>query len=335
MKELFGTFLVVIMCNCSFLLGPDPENSPKNNFEIFWREFDQKYAYFQYSGVCWDSIYHVYRPMVNYQTSDSSLLNIFGEIITALNDKHLMVFDINTFRGINTGPFGSRTVKPSVHSYYLGVPQHSCSNRYITYGKLLYNIGYMYVPSMNIRGISLKEWGERIDHVLERLSDTQGLIVDIRDNHGGTSENAEALAARFVDSSIQYMKIRYRNGPRHDQFTEYQIRTVRPGGVPYRNRTVILTDSATGSAAEWFTLAVRTAPHVVHGGYITAGAIGTTRTKRLPNRFDYTVTYGQAVALEDSTIQGRGIYPHVFFHRRSGVVDAFIEDAKRHIRLYL
>jgi hypothetical protein len=51
----------VLFLSCEeMLLGPEPENTPKSNFEIFWKRFDENYALFPVKNVNWDSLHTVF-----------------------------------------------------------------------------------------------------------------------------------------------------------------------------------------------------------------------------------------------------------------------------------
>ena len=62
---------VVLGLSCSLysceklFIKPDKENTPINNFELLWKDFDENYSFFEYKKINWDSLYNVYRPLVH------------------------------------------------------------------------------------------------------------------------------------------------------------------------------------------------------------------------------------------------------------------------------
>ena len=44
------------------LLGEDPADEPVENFELFWKTLDEKYAFFDFKEIDWDAVYNEYRP---------------------------------------------------------------------------------------------------------------------------------------------------------------------------------------------------------------------------------------------------------------------------------
>ena len=72
--------LIIVLCilfaSCEKQFERGFENTPINNFEIFWNEFDRYYSYFDYKNVDWDSLYTVFKPKITSNTSDNELLNM-------------------------------------------------------------------------------------------------------------------------------------------------------------------------------------------------------------------------------------------------------------------
>ncbi len=50
------SLLVFYGCD-EMIVGSDPENTPENNFVIFWKDFDMYYAQFSLRHIDWDSVY--------------------------------------------------------------------------------------------------------------------------------------------------------------------------------------------------------------------------------------------------------------------------------------
>ena len=66
-------------------------DSPVENFEILWKEFNNRYANFELKKVDWDSIYHIYRPMVNDSTSNTDLFKLCCHMVQTLRDGHVTI----------------------------------------------------------------------------------------------------------------------------------------------------------------------------------------------------------------------------------------------------
>ena len=81
------------------------------------------------------------------------------------------------------------------------------------YGILRENIGYIYYGSF------ANPVGEgNLDNVLYFLKNTQGLIIDVRDNGGGDLTNVRTLVSRFITRPTVVGYISHKTGPAHDAF---------------------------------------------------------------------------------------------------------------------
>ena len=70
--------------------APDAD-SPVYNFEVFWKTFDEQYAYLKQRGVDWKVIGENYRAKVTTLTTDAELLEVFRSMLRQLQDRHTMI----------------------------------------------------------------------------------------------------------------------------------------------------------------------------------------------------------------------------------------------------
>ncbi|HZI24551.1 MAG TPA: peptidase, partial [Chryseolinea sp.] len=74
MKKLAMLFLIITFSSCEeAFIESDPKDDPVVNFDFLWSELDQKYSFFEFKKINWDSVYNVYRPQVNSNTSREEL----------------------------------------------------------------------------------------------------------------------------------------------------------------------------------------------------------------------------------------------------------------------
>ncbi len=91
MRHIYIIIAIIITssgCEKTFT-GDDAANTPVNNFEIFWNDFNNYYAQFGLRHINWDSVYNVYSPQVNNSTSDKQLFHILSQMIYIINDMHV------------------------------------------------------------------------------------------------------------------------------------------------------------------------------------------------------------------------------------------------------
>jgi len=310
-------FLAFSYFQCSTLVGPEPENTPINNFEIFWKDIDLHYALFEHKNVNWDSLYNVHSSLVSENTTDIELFEILSDLIAPLNDLHITLKGMG--RIYKSGSDSVEKVNPFsleiIKSKYLQT-WDTAGNGYFTYGTLNDSTGYIYIGSFsNTGGLAntVNEWAKDIDKVLQTLSSSKRLIIDIRGNSGGSPANAEHIAGRFYDQKRDYLYTRYRNGPEHNNLTPPVLSSVTPGGNhSFNGKIMLLTDNNTASAAEHFTLAMRILPYVTHLGDTTTGIFAENMERDLPNGWLYTLTHSLITSIDNICYEGTGIPPDIY-----------------------
>ena len=83
-------FLIMIFFSCEeVFIDADPKNDPLVNFDFLWSELDQKYSFFDFKKIDWDSVYNVYRPQVNSSTPREELFNVMANMMNTLRDGHV------------------------------------------------------------------------------------------------------------------------------------------------------------------------------------------------------------------------------------------------------
>lgn len=182
------------------------------------------------------------------------------------------------------------------------------------WGRLPGNVGYINLYRM--RGFSddaapaaeIRLAGEAIDRALAALGDTRALIVDVSLNGGGLDAVSAEIASRFADQRRPVFTKRWQRM----QGRQPQPWFIEPRGkASYRKPVYVLTSDITGSAAETFTLMMRSLPHVTHAGETTAGALSDILDKALPGGFAVTFTNEIIVAPDGSVPEVSGIKPQL------------------------
>ena len=153
---------------------------------------------------------------------------------------------------------------------------------------------------------------EALDLALARMRDAPGLIIDVRNNAGGTDRTALAFASRFTTRAFtaSYVEIRMDSLVRNIEMP--LARTVRPRGAWQFTRPVVVLSGRGGfSATESFVAAMRTLPQVTVVGDTTGGASGNPATFSLGNGWRFTVPRWLEFGPDKRPIEGRGVAPHL------------------------
>lgn len=306
-KTLFFLIVLVVFTACEKVVyDKNNYNSIENNFEVFWKEVDRNYAFFPYLNIDWDSVYSAYKPRITNNMHERQLFDVLSEMANLLKDGHVNLFS----------PYGV-----SVYSdWYKKYPVNTIKNinRYlesfktatnvVQYGKIRNrNIGYISVSSF----VSDSDDYSVIDEIITNFANTDGIVIDVRSNGGGNSNNAMTIASRFADITYFIFKTRFRNGKGHDDFTDWTDVFLYPEGVRYNKNVAVLTNRSCYSSTEWFISAMKVMPRVTIVGDTTGGGSGNPLQRQLPNGWFFRLSNSQKLLPEGVDFQFTGIYPDV------------------------
>jgi hypothetical protein len=306
---LCALLCILSLSSCEELLfKSNPPNTPEENFEVFWSDFDRYYSQFELKKVNWDSAYAVNRSLINSKTSGQQLFDVISRMLKNLRDGHAGIcarqYGCSFFKF--TANYPTNRIR-SVSGYVF--LQRKGAN--FNYGSIVnYNsIGYVQITSFSG---SYEEF-EAIDDILSSLRErgATSLILDIRGNGGGSDANSGLIAGRFTTEKLIYSFIRYKSGPGHGEFTGWKTKTVIPGGEVFKGPVVLLTNREVFSSAEDFVLAMQSIPTVTVIGARTGGGSGNPVSRTLPNGWIVHVPRWQQVDLNYEFYEGIGLAPDI------------------------
>jgi|GEM_PF-316443 len=131
---------------------------------------------------------------------------------------------------------------------------------------------------------------KQFEEAFEKILTARGLILDLRDNGGGSSGVGYAILKRLIDEPVEgsHWKTRqylpaFRAWGREEQWYEGTHGTIEPSeGKRFEGPVVVLTGPATASAAEDFVVAFQTSKRGQVVGRRTLGSTGQPLTIQLP-----------------------------------------------------
>ena len=320
-----------------FIFGREAAaNDPVLNFEHVWKTIDRNYGQFQVKHVDWDALYRVYRPMVTAATTDQELWDILLAMLDHLNDAHLALADgkRRIGGGRNNGLFTNDEFSLElVKSKYLqGKFTEALGGSFIS-GWLAAGVGYLYIGDLKD---GLDQITKTIDAMMAEFAKARVMVVDVRNNPGGTGRAVEIVAGRFADCRRHFETNRTRYGPKHDDFWPENFRHIEPGGpLQFTGPTVLLTDRISASAAEGFTMAMRVLPHVTVVGDTTEGAFSSQFPEKMPNGWTLWVAYKESRDHEGVCWDGVGIPPDLRVINTAADIAAGRDRMLEFARMYL
>lgn len=247
-------------------------NDPRGNFEQLWTILDEHYCFFEQKDVDWEDVHRRYSPLISDNMTSQELFEVCSDMLAELRDGHT-----NLSAGFATSYYKKWWSDYPQNFDLRLVQQHYFNFHYrqlgaIIYGILPQNIGYLYYPSFTA------EIGDgNLDAILGYLATCGGLIVDVRDNGGGSMTNAETLTRRFLTRRILAGSISHKTGPGHNDFSKpfpYYFDPVGSDHITWAKPTVVLCNRSTFSAANNFVSIMKTFPNVTVVGSTTGGGSG-------------------------------------------------------------
>lgn len=255
-------------------------DSAYDNFDALWSIFDTHYCFFEEKGVDWDSVYREYRPRIRECETWIDFFDLCADMLDELRDGH-----VNLVSQFNTSAYSKWwSDYPQnfdgrlVEQYYLDFDYYSRGG--LSYKILDDSVAYIrYASFANV----LSE--TTLDYALYILEPCSGLIIDIRNNGGGSLDNVETLVSRFIDSRILAGYISHKTGPGHNDFSEPYAYYFDPAPSPrihWTKPVVLLTNRSTFSAANNFVSVMRLLPQVTVVGDRTGGGSGVPFNSEIP-----------------------------------------------------
>lgn len=157
------------------------DNDPRGNFEALWKILDEHYCFFEQKDVDWNEVYDRYSRQIDDKMTSRQLFWVCAAMLDELRDGHTNLsapFETSYYRkwwSDYPQNFNERLIQQNYFNFnysQLGA---------ITYGTLLQGYGYIGYSTFS-SGI-----GEgNLDYILAILMNTNGLIIDVRNNGGGT-----------------------------------------------------------------------------------------------------------------------------------------------------
>jgi len=301
---LSGTFSA---CENIFFEQDYASSDPFVNFDYLWHEVDKKYSYFDLKDIDWDEIRNRYRALLTEEMSEEELFNVMASMMNELRDDHsnlISPFNISRYNLPlqERKNFLARTVEefylpngnitgPFFHDFLAGG-----TVGYVRYGSFMNNID-----------------SRSMDHVLTRYRNTQGLILDLRENRGGSITNIPILLERFTPERIHAANAITRNGPMRNNFGPPEPFIIGAhDGVRYLNPVVVLIDRGSYSASTFFALLTKKNPNLILMGDTTGGGGGLPNGGQLPNGWTYRFSVSQLLDLNGNNYAEQGVPPDIF-----------------------
>jgi hypothetical protein len=292
------TAMLLLPCCTAVFFHEDPPNNPINNFENLWQDVKERYSYFELKKIDWDSVYTVYRPLVSQSMDDKMLFKVLGDMLYELKDGH-----VNLTSNFNRSRNWNWYLDYEANFNWINIERNYLKKNHFITGpiknQLIGSVLYIYCGSFSEK-LSLAHANE----LMERASAAKGVIVDVRNNGGGSLSNARLLASCFTDGKVLFARERVKMGPADNEFSEWIDMVLKPkDGKRYSGRVVVICNRTSYSATTFFAQMMRRLPHVTLIGDQTGGGGGVPASGEMPNGWRYRLSITQTITPEGEHIE--------------------------------
>jgi C-terminal processing protease CtpA/Prc len=169
-----------------------------------------------------------------------------------------------------------------------------------------------------------------MDKIIGKLRSCNSMIIDIRNNTGGTDSSALAVANHFIKKNLCYQISRTRKSNYNYSYGKPKFWHTHSDSEAFINPVIVLINRYTMSAAESFSLALKSQSHVTFLGEPTAGAFSDSEDAYLPNGWHFTYSVGVWTDGNQVLWEEKGIQPDIGMTDCSGDnknSDPYIEQA--------
>jgi hypothetical protein len=169
------------------------------------------------------------------------------------------------------------------------------------------NVGYLDLRSFS----DGTEATETAVHAMNFLSNVDALIIDLRQNGGGSPEMVQLISTYLyaADERIHLNDLYFRPA---DETTQYWTLPHVPGKRLAGQDVYILTSGRTFSAAEEFTYNLKNLKRATIVGETTGGGAHPGDMRRLDDHFDMFVATGRAInPITKTNWEGTGVEPDI------------------------
>ncbi|SDE03799.1 S41 family peptidase [Kordiimonas lacus] len=289
---------------------------------VFHESFKIHYPFFAEGRTGWPA------PTVDAIATDQELFDYLTGLMAPLEDAHTALvapsLDAMYFGAEGAGRSAPEESRKAgfeiVDGSYLRSPLAPYCRGMLGYAELVRGVGYLRVSGFtnfseaNTPDANLAAFERALDDFFDPIHGLAGLVIDLRDNAGGSDALALAMARRLTEQEyIAYSKQAYRGGEGGQAWTDETATWVQASDrESFWGPVVVLTGPNSMSAAETFLMALMDrAPEVTRIGDNTRGAFADMLPRILPNGWLFALPNERYLDSAGKSYDRLGIPPHI------------------------
>lgn len=186
------------------------------------------------------------------------------------------------------------------------------------------NIGYLKFEEFE------NEMSKWLEKELQKLKTANGIVIDLRENHGGYLEEVKKCLALFFNQDIEFGTFIERNGKAKSP----KIKAKR--GKGFNGKIVVLVDDESFSGAEIFARLIQENSRGLIIGKQTKGLVLNSIEFGLPADFRVSIAFRDYISPKGYRIEGTGVKPDIeipvtvadLLNSRDRVLEKALENIK-------
>lgn len=319
-------FICIFLSSCKkHVSSPSTISAPTSFsqvFDDFWNDMNSNYVYWDIDTTNWDAMYNRYKSIfsqLNLQDNQDvqKSVSYFRQMTSGLIDSHYSIsFVPNNIAAISLFPSLERkTQSTTFHSPFLYISVDSnyfdkgyISGEYITSTNERMSVTCASINNkalyFNFSHFALQEaYTSAIDNdvkktiqyffnqLQQRPRNIKGIIIDVRNNHGGNLVDLNFLVGRFIDKPLHWGYTRYKSGNGRLAYTPWINANIlpQPEGKALNIPLIVLADNYSISLSEAVVMAIHALPTGSFIGERTWGATGPITDNAVYNDGQFNV----------------------------------------------
>ncbi len=307
MKKL-TLFLMILLMSCEqAFLKPTPDTTPKAVFNQIWSFTNDKYAFFEYKNIDWDRAHKAYSAKVNDNMNEEELFKVCYDMLYELKDEHT---NLITKFNISHNPEVFLDYPENYFSDILTRNYFNGRQQRIDQTFSLFDFDDVIYIRYSSFEDNINDYA--LDYIIDKTKDKKGLIIDVRNNGGGSIGNIDKLCERFLKEKTSMGIERHKSGKGKNDFKEEKISVEASTSTKkYTDKPiVILTSRGCYSATNRFAAYMKGLPNVTLIGDLTGGGGGLPTATELSNGWVLRVSGSQFIDRRGDNIEN-GVKPDV------------------------
>ena len=292
------------------ILGCSKETFNYNKLEAYddlHKSISRYSASIESREINWDSLGTIYRSNIFESMTEGEYFEEISDLLKEFRDPHIWVFTpFDSLYSIDHLGYSKNYISIIVEPYLKDIEIHS--NK-IKSAFINDSIGYVFCKDF--------KGDENVNNkiyttIINKFSNTKGLIIDLRINDGGSVYNAQNLLNKFSEERILWHTTQNRTLDGFDEkfewFIEPDINTFYP------QKVVVLNGRFTISAGERFAMGAKLIDNLTIVGDTTANTQGSVMGREMLNGWKYTLTFEKCLDPDGVNYAGIGIPPDEYIN---------------------